>query len=262
MGRKPRARTTYFDPVELYDGWKELARLRDPGFDWTGADYGPSKRGLAVDVDGISHHMAPLSVLLNVCKSGFPSQGRLKQTLEKLHREFMIVGDAVHGTQVDAISSTASDKWRILCKDVYRLKQSAAAPPHLGRLTDLIEADGGDDERLSPRGSRMWPQFPSLESLSDTAVDPDSGSEGDVEIVHMDCKCIHCASRCEPVCISEDDDEVSMAVPSAIKGGRSHSNDNSARSQLKYDDEFRPSVRRRRATFAWFIARRVARRRT
>ena len=69
MPPRTRPAVHYFDSVALGEKLKGLANLKEPGFDWTGALYPSTKRGLVPDHAGLVRHHAVLREVLSTARS-------------------------------------------------------------------------------------------------------------------------------------------------------------------------------------------------
>ena len=83
--RAPRPTTVRFDSSLLADKLEKLAILKTPGFSWDGSSYDTSGRGAAPNIESLNVHVAPLSEMLSVARTGFPSHPSLSGTLTALH---------------------------------------------------------------------------------------------------------------------------------------------------------------------------------
>ena len=249
--RKPRATTTLFSCGALVDAWAPLAKLKDAGFAFDGSDYPVERRGRAVSMEGLARHCAPLTALLRLAPTGFPSLGRLRQALETLHWRFNIFGPCADASNISLLATLASDRWRIQCKDVYRLalrKMSGTPPPpELAQLVSMIQCES---HATSPRDSPpaaapkacpvtafsvKWPSFDGLdddvgypsdtepdanddEACTLTSMEPGAGDDEECTLISMHCKCSLCTAKV--IDIPSDGEEAAMSIPSAAKGGQ------------------------------------------
>ena len=217
--RCPRPKNVNIDGASLFVAWEPWAKIKDPGFEWDGSDYAKACRSLAPDSGGLVLYMEPLKVLLKLAPTGFPTHASLRQVFEKLHNKYRILGQITPKQEWPAIAD-ATDKWRVMCKDIYELKKKTAPPPELKPLTDLIElptgaasaegvataatADKSAPETAASEGNASaasasttvqgWPDFTALDceepTMCDTCeiVDPDA-----VTIINEICKCPQCS---------------------------------------------------------------------
>ena len=83
--RAPRPLTSHFVVQDLGKEFTQLAMHKCPGFDWDGSGYQASARSALGDAEALAKHMVPLTILLKLCSTGFPSHPNLLQALTTLH---------------------------------------------------------------------------------------------------------------------------------------------------------------------------------
>ena len=145
-----RAPTSYFDPDALAGQLDCVAKLRQPGFLWDDTTYGVEKRGQGVRPERLMLHTSALREILKMCPSGFPCHAQLRTTLELLHARHQIFGVNVgHGFgNLATQAACATYRWRIICKDVRRVKLEPGAaglaglPVKLQELCALVATAG------------------------------------------------------------------------------------------------------------------------
>lgn len=138
MATRKRPHTIQINALALAESWAPLAALKSPGFMWDGSSYAAARRGQAVDKTGLLAHMEPLKVLLDAAESGFPAHARLRDALRLLQVRHNIFGQGLAEGQIFKLASAASDRWRIMAKDVYLLKKQGGSDTAFAPLTDLI----------------------------------------------------------------------------------------------------------------------------
>eukprot|EP00959_Pyramimonas_sp_CCMP1952_P363003 7601429-Pyramimonas_sp.AAC.1 len=154
--RAQRPMTVRFDPNVLLESWDALAKLRKPGFSFDGASYAALGRSLNPAPESLAKHARPLSVLIDVAPTGFPSHPCLATTFSLLHYKHQIFGSDLPPSALASTCAGAADSWRIMCKHLYTMKKdgfSADVPADVQALLDKIElpktelgvpADDGD----------------------------------------------------------------------------------------------------------------------
>jgi hypothetical protein len=210
--RLPRPKTIHVDPVSLAKDLNELAKQKDPGFTWAGAEYTKASRSLSADVTGLSRFEKPLKVLLSQAPTGFPSHSSLRSTFLTLQESHNIFGE-LQPSQQFKIANHSADVWRIMCKDVYNLSKLKTIPPAAIALCNLIEkstespskkageemAGSGSDAFLDP--ATIDDMFPHMDE-----------SSSDAEIVEIRCRCQRCSERGN---ITKTTDEASCSPAAA-----------------------------------------------
>ena len=79
--KKPRTLNERCDLQTMSEVFDPLARLRDPGFDWSLAFYGKT-RSQGPDTEGLRRYKPILKVLFTVAPSGLPSHVDLRAVLK------------------------------------------------------------------------------------------------------------------------------------------------------------------------------------
>ena len=130
--KKSRRCCTDFDPQALVDAWLPLARLKNCGFDWTGADYQKVRRSQGPDRDGLSKYAGGLSPLADLVPSGFPRHTTMKRVLQMLDSIIPIKPEKACPAWADA----AADKWCLMLKHLWDESKS----PKTNGLFDLADA--------------------------------------------------------------------------------------------------------------------------
>ena len=256
--RRPRAQVSYFSSLQLVDAWQAIAEKRSPGFSWDGTSYPKGKRGLGVDRDALLQHHAPLEPLIRLAGSAFPAHGNLRLALEHLHARHNVFDKS--SFEPFKCANDAADRWRIMAKDVGRLAGSddPEMHPKLAALDQLTK--GGLTFREpcghSPRPAQPCDQpsghasshattllrtpvpsvspgepFPSLEGIDGEAIDGETCSSDDAELVSAYCMCADCvAARPEhgTIMVDSEEEAAHIPVPSAIKGGQRKQTDEQA----------------------------------
>ena len=213
--RKSRPRVSHFEALDLAARWDGLAQLRDAGFARCGSSYPAAKRGLSISIAGMKMHAAGLRPLLEVAPTGFPSHSRLTATLEHLNAKYAIL---TTGTDAALQCSLAADRWRTMCKDVYRCVTGGIVCHDIQGLTSLI-APCSVGARSSSSVD-VEPSFPSWSDVDDDASDIDIGdakSDTDVELVGITCRCDKCQTVIE---LSSESDADGIRVPNPRHRGQ------------------------------------------
>jgi hypothetical protein len=223
----------------LKAAWLADAKLKDPGFMWDGSSYTKGRAG-AADVQGLLAHSRPLTALLKLAPSGFPSHGLLRQALLELHTSERIF-ERVGADNAWKVATEAADLWRVMCKHVYNVSKSTNIPTSLVHLCGLIKhaettrshacpAAPGPSEPATPRGGATFPSFDEeladpegndeaeadVEIMEGETVDCDADAmdESDVELVSQFCMCPDCVKKRGPIAIED------VEVPSCRRGGQ------------------------------------------
>ena len=182
--RVPRPLTGYFKDMELVKAWKDLLNLRDPGFSWDGSRCEKPPRGTAVNEDGLMLHAAPLTALLKLCPSGFPSHSDLRKGFILVQKKFHVFDCSE--ANLDRVAAESANTWRTMTRDVYTLKKnSVEVEPDLKKLVDLIVLRPATPAMEIRRG-------PSSSADASSCAAPDGGLHvADVEAI---CLAFHDAS--------------------------------------------------------------------
>ena len=152
--RAPRPLTSTFAPTALAQQLSDLAKLRHPGFEWDGSAYQASKRSDLGDTEGLARHIVPLSILLKMCSTGFPSHPNLRQALTILQARHHIFKEC---SNVFKVASNAADQWRLMCRHIYNRRREGSTEVYLTPLVDLIVLPS------NPSAAEVPPQTPKAE---------------------------------------------------------------------------------------------------
>ena len=124
--------------MSLVNDLRPLAGLKNPGYCWSGTEYGAHTRGQSIDYDGLIRHSSALQIILGHARSGFPGFKKLKQAFAELNR---LCGLWPATESDDGNSSLAANQWRLMAKDVYTVKKSGdhTYDKLLQPLVDMID---------------------------------------------------------------------------------------------------------------------------
>ena len=172
--KKSRRCCTDFDPQALVDAWLPLARLKNCGFDWTGADYQKVRRSQGPDRDGLSKYAGGLSPLADLVPSGFPRHTTMKRALKMLDSIIPIKPEKACPAWADA----AADKWCLMLKHLWEENKS----PKTSGLFDLADAMA----KLSGHG------IMDVEAQACGQDQVEAQSDSDVVIMGFKCNCNEC----------------------------------------------------------------------
>ena len=138
-------------PMSLKDDWHEYLSLRQPGFDWTGADYSRPDRNQAPDRAGLQLYTGPLQKLLAHAPEGFPTHSSLRDVFIKCDEDWKIFG----GNSKNRFQAArdASAVWRKMCKDVHDIAKSGVIPDSLAAVCALIRFQGKPLEDVTESNS-------------------------------------------------------------------------------------------------------------
>ena len=109
VSRAPRPLTSHFAPQDLVTEFTEIAKLKNPGFEWDGSGYQACPRSALGDIEGLARHMVPLTILLKLCSTGFPSHPNLRQAFTILHTKFQIFEECSNVFKWAARQQTTGD---------------------------------------------------------------------------------------------------------------------------------------------------------
>ena len=182
--RAPRPLVSHFYPQALVQDLTDLAKLKHPGFQWDGSGYQASKRSDLGDTEALAKHMVPLTILLKMCSTGFPSHPNLRQALTMLQAKHHIFKEC---SNVFKVASNAADQWRLMCRHIYNRRREGNQEPLLSGLVDLIvlpsntsaAEDTFGEEELPPLEedlstvSALVPTNQTLASSQDGILDPE-----------------------------------------------------------------------------------------
>ncbi len=188
----PRAKSVVVDPEDLATRWEAVLSLRQPGFDWSGKDYGRLDRGQRADVAGLVRHEAALSILLQEAPTGFPTHTSLRDTFVVCDAKWGIFGK--HGCDKGRYQAArdASDAWRKMCKDIYDYKKLGIYPPELKALVDLVQTHPPDAclDLVPLQGAPT--DAVQQKAATDAPLQFAEFSDSDCELIRMTCKCPDC----------------------------------------------------------------------
>ena len=113
------------------------------------------RRGCGIHKEELLLHKEALAELVKVSPNGFPAQSRLAYVLQCLHRKHNIFG--VHIVDVTLLANTASDKWRIMIKDLVRLARQGGDSLHPGivELVGMLEVDNTTASSASASANKI-----------------------------------------------------------------------------------------------------------
>ena len=253
--QRVRAPTDYFIVHDLVAAWSDLAALKQPGFAWAGTDYPAFKRGMAISRIGLCNHLLPLHALIDLCPGGFPCHAQLKWVLEFLHERHSIFGSGIE--DLGKTAGLAADRWRIMAKDLIRLKfgnakgcsppladmlakvkvtpnevrrkpAAAQAGASSGWLPDDLDLDAGDDagddvafcdEVVAVGGE----ESNDVAEVSHTAAQS-AGHEPDIQLGSIKCMCPDCLNviraAATVIDVPSDGEAMVIGVADCCKGGQ------------------------------------------
>ena len=133
--RAPRPLTSKFLPQTLAGKLAGLAKVRGQPFDWDGTGYQGGNRSNLGDPDSLAKHMGPLTIILTLCNTGFPSHPNLRQALTILHTRYQIFKDC---SNVFKVAYNAAAMWRLMCRHIYNRRKEGDEEPSLQSLISLI----------------------------------------------------------------------------------------------------------------------------
>ena len=94
--RAPRPLTSHFVVQDLVKEFTQLVMHKCPGFDWDGSGYQASARSALGDAEALAKHRLPLTILLKLCSTGFPSHPNLRQALTALRSKYQIFNNCTN----------------------------------------------------------------------------------------------------------------------------------------------------------------------
>ena len=129
--RAPKPRVVHFVPDDLIKDWSELLNLRQPGFKWDGSS------GVDLDMRArLAVNAAPLMQILKHAPSGFPAHGDLANVFASLQASHGIVDESKK--PMPKACTDAAETWRLLAKEVYKLKKNGEQCAPIQDLIDSI----------------------------------------------------------------------------------------------------------------------------
>jgi hypothetical protein len=180
-------------------------------------------------IRGLEKYIEPLTGLLQVASSGFPSHGDLRSVFSHLQTKYGVL-DATKVVAIRACNEVC-EAWRSMAKLVYCLKkEKRQVSDAIQALVDLIVLPAPDDEGdAKPAASAASSTEKSLEledvkgmfahpSEDEPLTESDEDDDNKIELVSSICKCNVCRLNLQhtgPINIDdEDDDDDRPLVPS------------------------------------------------
>ena len=157
--KSPRVRpsTSHVSPAVLSQALGPLAQQRLIPFSWSGASYTASSRSVYGCEFGLDFHSDALCIVLERCRTGFPSHSDLRSTfmaMETLYSLMACEPPMLHRTCTDA-----ADAWRCMCKHIYNRARDGHTSENLRvqRCVNLIVLPGGGAAPAAPAAAPAGP---------------------------------------------------------------------------------------------------------
>ena len=188
--------------------------------------------------EGLHRYKKALAPLLQVAPSGFPSHARVRSALLSLHHKHKIL--PIEHDSAATVANVAADRFRIMCKDVHRLKRKQDKGIDVADLVSLI--DTSSDHEVPPavvpaqHGEIKFPDWSAMDQSHAEESDGDddaASSESRVSLAFVSCQCIRCLGSI-PIEIPSDGEQISVPVGSATNGGQSVETLRGIRRRLRY----------------------------
>ena len=218
----------HVQPEDLIKDWGELLNLRQPGFKWDGSS------GVDLDMRGrLAVNAAPLMQILKHAPSGFPAHGDLANVFASLQASHGIVDESKK--PMPKACTDAAETWRLLAKEVYKLKKNGEQCAPIQDLIDSIVLPSSqsasihsdiveDTATCGLTAPEVQALFSGMEvddlASGDEGVAPTTAGEGvidsddDCQIVFWPCACPKCVGAGHAATTP------SVAIPSSVKGGQ------------------------------------------
>ena len=150
MSAESRSKSINVDSKQLRKAWQQWLVLKDPGFSWTGGDYGKPTRAQGADREGLLLYKEALAQLLTLAPNGFPSHASLRGAIFSIDEEFDVLGTGANGKSRFRAAAEATDVWRVMCGDAAKLKRSGSWPAELDILMAALTQIAGSGSDFSP----------------------------------------------------------------------------------------------------------------
>ena len=202
MKRRPRPRTKHFEPSGLLEAWRPYLEKRDPGYQWDGSTMCDTQYSQPISKCMVYHE--PLSELVKLAPTGFPSHGCLETTFGQIKDKYPMLFDDTGNCK--KMLSDAVVSWRTMCKSLYDMKKNADVVPDILKpmvdaielpcMENAIESSGASSKGAENTGGDEPMSLEQLkEMFSNDDEDETTSSDDDVEIINVQCQCPECQPR-------------------------------------------------------------------
>ena len=213
-GRVSGTTNDHFNPQQMEEDLKPLAKNKKPGFDWELSLYSKSRRSQGADREGLAFYAPLLLIILNLCPKGFPNLGTLKIVWKQLQSKYDIMDPMlrhIYEKNVDVWASMCCDRVRLACSHIVSLKRSGTqyVSDQVLALLNLIKPTSTSSSSTS---TVILPTPPPSRALK--AYISSSSTSSDVVLCGIDCQCPECKKT---TFVSDEESSTSVIAQTNIQ---------------------------------------------